>query len=211
MENNYPRNLLRELQAKMKTLKKKPKRKRKLVEIRPSEKVSMKRKHPEFGYHKDYIHPWSLYQKGCALQYRQLTYNQKQQLQLQGLSKTKSPLRIKWKSPGSANKGESPVNLSKLRRTRPTKSKNNFFNSNNSPQKKTINKSYNSLVMNKPPTKGVKSKIKKLERIQQINILANKLLKEKFSSKVARKVAMKMLNTGRPSTNYVKSSGKTKQ
>ena len=59
-----------------------PIRKRKPVELRPSESNSMKRRHPEFGFHKNYIHPWSIFQKGCALQYRQLTNRQRQQLQL---------------------------------------------------------------------------------------------------------------------------------
>ena len=71
-----------------------PIRKRKPVELRPSETNSMKRRHPEFGFHKNYIHPWSLFQKRCALQYRQLNNRQRQQLQLQ--AKTQIPLLIEW-------------------------------------------------------------------------------------------------------------------
>jgi len=40
------------------------------LELRPAENNTMKRSKPEFGYHKNWIHPWSLFQKGCALQYR---------------------------------------------------------------------------------------------------------------------------------------------
>ena len=95
--NNYPPNLINNLQKKMKNVLKMPVRKRKPVELRLSETKSMKRKHPEFGYHKNYVHPWSIFQKGCALQYRQLTTKQKKQLQLR--LPNKSPLRLPNKSP----------------------------------------------------------------------------------------------------------------
>ena len=54
---------------------KKPRR----IEIRPSENHSMKKKFPEFGFHKNYIHPWSAFQKSCAVQYSFLTKMDKKQ------------------------------------------------------------------------------------------------------------------------------------
>ena len=254
--NNYPNNLIRNLQDKMKNIKKNPKRKRKPVELRPSNVNSMKRRHPEFGYHKDYIHPWSLFQKGCALHYRQLTVDQRRQLQIDGkvpnISVTKSskklvkskplkmmgltksniksstgklgisnnqlknilaklqkpqkpqkPLQIKWKS--ITPKSRSDEKNSK--KTVKNREYSNFFNTPTSPQKQSTNKSYNSLVMNKPPTK----ELEKENRKKRLNNLSEKLLQEKFSKVVVRQVARQMLSSGRPSSNYVKQTGKTKQ
>ena len=79
--NTYPEHLKHNLKDKMRNMFKSPKRKRKVVELRPSNLNSMKKQPPYFGYHKNYIHPWSLFQKACALQYRKLSNSQKNQLQ----------------------------------------------------------------------------------------------------------------------------------
>ena len=45
-------------------------RKRRQFELRPSTNNSMKRTSPSFAFHKNYTHPWSLFQKQCAVEYR---------------------------------------------------------------------------------------------------------------------------------------------
>lgn len=151
-----------------------PIRKRKPVELRPAINDAMKRRHPEFGYHKNYIHPWSLFQKGCALQYRKLT------------DKQRHHLKMIQKVP------EKPFNLKQLY-TGPLQIK-----------QKTPEKTVN---MNTP----LRIKWKTPQNVPNIDNIVRKLLKEKFKKSVVRDVARKMIQSGRPSSNFVKSSGRLKK
>ena len=172
-----------------------PIRKRKPVELRPSESNSMKRRHPEFGYHKNYIHPWSLFQKGCALQYRQLTNRQKQQLLLKG----KIPLQLNLmpKETKTKTKTKSPL---------PTTS----FQSINSPATAASHLSINPstaashLSINSPViTQSLKN------YNLQLNELTNKIASLGYSH--PKKIAIAMQKHKRKITNYTKQSQKKKK
>jgi len=164
-----------------------PIRKRKAVELRPSESNSMKRRHPEFGYHKNYIHPWSLFQKGCALQYRQLTNKQKQQLLLKG----KIPLQLNLMPKETKTKTKSPLPINS-----PATAASHL--SINSPSTAASHLSINSPVI----TQSLKN------YNLQLNELTNKIASLGYSH--PKKIAIAMQKHKRKITNYTK-QGRLKQ